>query len=321
LSAYHETMKDPERPSGWLLSLLVGVGIVAISCASLLIRLAEAPALTIATYRVTLATLMIAPYLALRELSAPRPWPRHLLLPTIASGIFLALHFVFWIQSLQMTSVASSVILVSTTPFFVAVFSLLWLRERLHRRLWLGIVCTVAGSIIIAGMDRYFSNESLRGDLLALMGALMAGGYLLTGRLVRRHLNLPRYIFVSYGTAAAALLVACRVTHTPLTGFSNSTYLFLGLLALVPQLIGHTTFNWTLGFLSPSLVAVLILGEPLGATLLAYLFLGEHVTESKFFGLCVVALGIVLASLPAPMSHLNPISPSGKPRGRPVDNK
>ena len=314
-------MKDLARPSGWLLSLLVGVGMVAISCASLLIRLAEAPALTIATYRVTLATLMIAPYLVVRELPAPRPWPRHLLLPTIASGIFLALHFVFWIHSLQMTSVASSVILVSTTPFFVAVFSLLWLRERLHRLLWIGIVCTVAGSVIIAGMDRHFSNESLRGDLLALLGALMAGGYLLTGRLVRRHLDLTRYIFASYGTAAAALLVACRVTHTPLTGFSNSTYLFLGLLALVPQLIGHTTFNWTLGFLTPSLVAVLILGEPLGASLLAYLFLGEHVSVNKFLGLCVVALGIVLASLPAPMADLKPRSPAGRPPCGPVDSE
>jgi drug/metabolite transporter (DMT)-like permease len=306
-------MKNVERPSVWLLSLLVGVGILAISCASLLIRLAQAPALAIATYRLTLATLLIAPYLALHELPARQPWPRHLLLPSMASGIFLALHFVFWIHSLQMTSVASSVILVSTTPFFVAIFSLLWLRERLHRSLWIGIVCTVTGSVLIAGMDRRFSNASLWGDLLALLGALMAGGYLLTGRLVRRQLNLSRYIFASYGTASLVLLAACQITHTPLTGFSNATYLFLGLLALVPQLVGHTTFNWTLGFLSPTLVAVLILGEPLGATLLAYLFLGEHLSENKFLDLCVVALGIVSAALPAPTTYINPRSPAEKP--------
>jgi drug/metabolite transporter (DMT)-like permease len=305
-------MEKSERPSGWLLGLLVGVGILAISCASLLIRLAQAPALTIATHRVTLATLMIAPYMALRKL--PQPWPRQLLLPNMASGVFLALHFVFWTYSLRMTSVASSVVLVSTTPVFVAIFSLLWLHERPQRRLWCGIVCAVAGSVITAGMDRHFSHDSLSGDLLALLGALMACGYLLTGRLVRRHLDLSRYIFAAYGTAAVTLLVACLATQTPLTGFPSATYLVLVLLALVPQLVGHTTFNWALKFLTPTLVAVLILSEPVGATILARLFLGETVSQSKFIGLCLVGLGMLLASLPAPVRKTTAGPPPNLPR-------
>ncbi len=291
-----------ETPSGWLTGLLVTVGILAISSASLLIRCAQAPALAIATYRMVLATLMVAPYWARKERSGNHPWPRGLLLPIMASGVFLALHFIFWIHSLQKTSVASSVILVSTTPFFVAMFSLIWLHERLHRWLWCGIICTVVGSAIISLLDRQVAGDSLWGDILALLGAITASGYLLTGRVVRRRLDLLRYIFTSYGTAALILLIACLASRTPLSGFSNTTYVSLVLLAMVPQLIGHTVFNWVLRYLNPSVVAVLILGEPLGATVLAYVVLGEDVSLGRFSGLCTVGLGIALASLPSPVN-------------------
>jgi drug/metabolite transporter (DMT)-like permease len=300
---------------------LVVSGILAISCAALFIRLTHAPTLAIAAYRTALATLVMLPYAAYRDHRSPQTWSRRVAGQTSLAGLFLALHFVFWIQSLQMTSVASSVVLVSATPFFVALFSLIILREPLHRWLWMGIFCTVAGSIVIAGTDVTFSRENLKGDLLAVLGALMAAGYLLTGRVVQRHLCLAAYTAGAYGAAAAVLGVACLGTKTPLHGFSTQTYLMLVLLAMIPQLIGHTIFNWTLKFLPPTLVSLLILGEPIGATLLAYLLLGERVAPAKLMGLITVGLGIAMASMPAP-SQLDLQDPATTPpdTGIKVDN-
>lgn len=275
------------------------IGIIAISCASVLIRSADAPALAIAAYRVSLAVLAMAPYhiytLSVRR-SATQTWSRKVLGLTLLSGVFLAFHFFFWISSLQRTTVASSVTLVSTTPLFVALFSSLCLKERPHSRLWTGIACTVLGSAIVAGVDVALNRDAFVGDVLALLGATMAAGYLIAGRSVRRHLGLQDYIFAVYGTAAVVLLACCLVGGVPLLGFSRRTYLVLMLLALVPQLIGHTSFNWALKFLSATVVAVLTLGEPIGAALLAYVFLGETVSFAKGFGLLLLGTGILWAA-------------------------
>jgi drug/metabolite transporter (DMT)-like permease len=303
------------KPAPLLLWPLIATGILAISCASLFIRLASAPALTIALYRTALAALVLLPYWALRRSRIPPSWSLQAGLLTAAAGLFLALHFVFWIQSLQRTSVASSVILVSTTPLFVALLSPTILRERLHGRLWAGILVTVAGCVIVAGADTALAGDALWGDLLALLGALMAAGYLLTGRVVRRQLDLAAYSLGAYGAAAALLVLACLATPAPLQGFSAQTYWMLVLLALVPQLLGHTTFNWTLKFLSPTLVSLLILGEPIGATLLAYIFLDERVGSTKLLGIITVGAGIALAALaPSP-----PKAPAAPPCGSAIE--
>jgi drug/metabolite transporter (DMT)-like permease len=224
----------------------------------------------------------------------------------LLAGCFLALHFIFWIHSLKLTSVASSVTLVSTTPLFVALFSFLWLNESPNRKISWGILLTVTGSIFVAGTDFSLSRQALLGDLLAILGALMATGYLLTGSFVRRSLGLTAYIFSVYGVAALLLLVCCYLTGAPLVGFPAETYVIFFLLALVPQLIGHSTFNWALKFLSATVVAVLILGEPIGATLLAFLFLGETVSALKAVGLLVLGCGILICSLAVPAGKDKP---------------
>ncbi len=290
------------RPHPYFLWSLVGAAITAISFASILIRLADAPSLAIATYRVGLASLLLTPYCSLKLPATWRQWNGRILGATCLSGFFLALHFAFWIRSLQMTSVASSATLVSMTPLFVALFAYWYLDERLSRHSWLGILLVLAGSGLIAGNDFHFSTEALVGDLLAVAGALAASGYLLAGRFVRPHLELTAYTLGAYGSAALLLLALSAFTATPLSGFTGKTYLMLILLAIIPQLIGHTTFNWTLKFLSPTTVAVLILGEPVGATLLAYWFLGEKVTATKALGLMVLGTGIVLSAKTLPTS-------------------
>jgi drug/metabolite transporter (DMT)-like permease len=290
------------RPRPYLLWSLVLTGITAISFASILIRLADAPSLAIAAYRVGIASLLISPYFAVKVTLTSRNWTARILAITLLSGFFLALHFAFWIRSVQMTSIASSATLVSTTPLFVALFGYFCRGEQLPGRSWLGILLVITGSSFITGNDFHFSSEALCGDFLALAGALAASGYLLAGRFVRRTLDLGTYTLGAYGSAAVFLLVFNLYTATPLSGFSNQTYLVLILLAVIPQLIGHTTFNWTLGFLPPTTVAVLILGEPLGATLLAYLFFEETLSPLKALGLFVLGTGIVLTATAAPHS-------------------
>ncbi len=287
-------LEQPPHPS--LLIATILTGIAAISCASIFIRLADAPPIAIATYRVTLAAMVIAPYHGWTHRSKPSFWDARLTAVSMISGVFLAFHFIFWISSLSLTSVASSATLVSTTPIFVALFSFPVWKDRPSGRLRLGILCTVLGSAFLAGQDYSFSPTALLGDLLAILGAVMASGYLLAGRFAREHLSLSAYTLAAYGSAALTLLTISFLLGTPLWGFSARTYWFLLLIGLVPQLIGHTAFNWALRFLPPTQVSVLILGEPIGATALACLFLGETLSVSKSLGLAVLASGILLSS-------------------------
>lgn len=285
-------------PSRILWTLLL-IGILSISCASIFIRLADAPPLAIAAYRVGIATVLIAPYYLHRRGRSEDRWDSGILRLTLLSGIFLALHFTFWIKSLQMTSVASAATLCNTTPLFTALFSRAFLGERLPSRVIAGIMLAFGGGVFLAGTDFLLTSQALWGDLLALAGAVMAAGYFLAGRAVRPYLSLPAYTAAVYGVAALVLLACSMATGTALSGFSAKTYLFLVLLAVIPQLVGHTTFNWVLRFLSPTVVAILVLGEPIGATLLAWLILGETVTILKCAGLLTLGAGIVLSSLSA----------------------
>jgi len=287
-------------PVPHILWTLLLVGILAISCASIFIRLAEAPPLAIAAYRVGIAALIIAPYTLYKRPRANDRWNSRRLLQAILAGVFLALHFAFWIKSLQMTSVASAATLCNTTPLFTAVYARLFLGERLPARATAGILAAVGGGVLLAGTDFLLTAEALRGDLLAVCGAIAATGYFLAGSALRPWLSLPAYTLAVYGIAALVLLAWSVASGTTLSGFPSQTYLYLVLLAVIPQLIGHTTFNWALRFLSPTSVAILVLGEPAGATLLAWLFLGEAPTLLKSAGLMTLGAGIVLGSLSMP---------------------
>jgi drug/metabolite transporter (DMT)-like permease len=213
----------------------------------------------------------------------------------VLSGLFLSLHFAFWITSLKYTSVASSVVLVTTHPIFVGIGSWLFLRERLGFNLVLGILLSVFGSGLISYGDMALSREAFIGDGLALLGAITASGYFLVGRKMRRNQDLLSYIFPVYSTAGLILIILSLISQKPFFGYSPSTYLFLFLLALIPQLIGHTAFNWALKYFPASMVAITILGEPIGSTILAYLILGEGLTTWKIFGGTSIFVGILIA--------------------------
>jgi len=275
------------------LLFLIPIGILAVSTASIFIKLCDAPALIIATYRMVFASLILLPYALYKRTG--RTWGRKEIGWLILSGFFLSLHFAFWIASLKYTSVASSVVLVSAHPIFVGIGSRLFLRERMGFYLILGIILSVLGSAFISYGDMSLSEKALMGDGLALLGAMTASGYFLVGRKMRKSQDLFSYILPVYSTAGLALIVFSLAFQETFFGYSPSTYFYFILLALVPQLIGHTTFNWALKYLPASMVAITVLGEPVGSTILAYFILGERLTSWKVLGGMLILAGILVA--------------------------
>ncbi len=274
--------------------IILGLGVVAVSTAAVLIREAEAPAMTIAAYRLGLASL---PLLLLAGLRRDRVLPsdRTLLTLTVLSGVFLALHFGFWVASIKQTSIVTSVVLVTTTPLFVGLAGGPLLGEHLGRSIWLALGISALGAMLMVSEDLGAGGDTLTGDAFALLGALFAAGYILAGRRVLGSSAgwLP-YITVTYTTAAVILLGAAIVSGEALGGYSGHTYAMLLALALVPQLIGHTAFNRSLGYLPAIVVSLAVLGEPVGATILATIFLGEEPTLLQLAGGLVVLTGVAL---------------------------
>jgi drug/metabolite transporter (DMT)-like permease len=279
----------------WLY-LFLPMGILAISTASIFIKLCDAPALIIATYRMVISSLVLIPFVGYKKIW--REWGESKMGWFFLSGLFLSLHFAFWIASLKFTSVASSVVLVTTHPIFVGLGSRLFLKEPLGAPLILGILLSVLGSGLIGYGDFLLTQEALLGDGLALLGAMAASGYFLVGRKMREQQDLLTYIFPVYSISGLSLIILSLLFQKSFFGYSTNTYLLMILLALIPQLIGHTTFNWALKYLPASRVAIAILGEPIGSTLLAYLILGEGLTVLKILGGVFILSGILIALTP-----------------------
>ncbi len=275
---------------------VLAIGVVAVSCAAVLIREADAPALVIAAYRMGLAAVP-AGALALatgrERASAGGLWTWPLL-----AGTFLALHFGFWIASLQQTSVITSVVLVTTTPVFVGLASPFVLGERVVTATWAGIGIATVGAALMVTEDVGEGLGTVVGDLYALLGAIFAAGYLMIGRRARPHLSWVRYVGIVYPVAAVLLVVSVLVVGEPFTGYSTKTFVMLGLLALVPQLVGHTAINWSLAYVPAAMVAVAILGEPVGATTLAAFILREMPSAFEVAGALLVLAGVYVVLRP-----------------------
>jgi len=275
---------------------VLAIGVVAVSCAAVLIREADAPALVIAAYRLGLAAVPTgALALATGRYRAPRGGP--LVWPFLA-GAFLALHFGFWIASLQQTSVTTSVVLVTTNPLFVGLASPFVLRERVSVATWAGIAIAAVGAALMAAEDVREGMGTLVGDLYALLGAVFGAGYLMMGRLARPRMSWVGYVGTVYPVTAVLLVLAVLVAGEPFTGYSTKTFVMLGLLALVPQLVGHSAINWALAFVPAALAAVAILGEPVGAAILAALVLKETPSGFEIAGALLVLAGVYRALRP-----------------------
>jgi len=275
--------------------LVLTIGVISVSFAAIFVRLAEAPPLVVATYRLCLASLIIVPVALVHSGNELRHLSRRNIMMASLSGAFLALHFGLWIASLRYTSVATSVMLVTTSPIFVAIVSYFLLQEKLSKQTILGIVISLIGSFLIGYGNWRLGANSLFGGILAFLGALAVAGYLLIGRLLRRSIGFLSYVSLVYGSAAVLLLLSTLPFGYSLVGYSPTTYTMLALLAVVPQLIGHSAFNWSLRFLPATLITIAILGEPVGAAILASLILNEMPTLSEIGGGILILVGIFIA--------------------------
>lgn len=284
-------MAPPFNP---YLALIVGT--MAVSTGAIFARLADAPALVIAAYRVGLATLILAPIAWYKARDEIKTLSKRDLKLAVIAGFFLALHFATWISSLDYTSVANSVVLVNTNPLWVGLLTPLIAKERVKRAAVYSICISVIGGAIIGYGDFATGGKALLGDGLALAGSICAAFYLLLGRNLRRKLSLVAYIFICYGSAAVMLWIIVLALRLPITGFRPATVAAFWGMAVIAQIIGHSTYNWALRWLSAGLIAVSLLGEPIGSTILAYLIFEEGLTVYKVVGGVIILSAIYLAA-------------------------
>jgi drug/metabolite transporter (DMT)-like permease len=280
------------------LALLVGVA--AVSSAAILISFALAAgvaALWIAALRLAIAAAVVAPVALLRRRAEIRALSLRDLGLGAAAGAFLALHFGFWTTSLDSTSVMSSVVFVSTNPLFVAIASALLFHERLKGATGAGIAVAIAGGVIVGISDLAQSGAaSTRGDVLALLAAACGSAYLLVGRRLRARMSLSLYVGIVYVVAAAGLLSAAALSGHRLELSFPSGALWVLLLALGPQLLGHTSYNYALKYVSATFVTITLLAEPVGATLLAIALLHQVPTWPRIAGAVLILAGILIAA-------------------------
>ncbi len=310
----------------FILPIVLTTAILAVSTSSIFIRFAQedAPSLVIAALRLTFATLLLAPIVWSRHREELKSLTRNELLLGLVSGSFLAVHFATWISSLEFTSVASSVVFVSTGPLWVALLSQVFLGERLERSALLGLGIAILGGALIGMSDacrwdrglicpdlvQVMQGQTMWGNFLALAGAWTVSGYLIIGRKLRAKMSLLPYIFLVYGISAAVLIFFMLASGESPSGYPVRTYGWIFLLAFFPQLIGHSTYNWVLRYIPATLVAIITLAEPLASAILAYMVLSEVPSRAVLLGGLLILAGIYLSSRQRRLS-MSSIPPSG----------
>lgn len=282
-------------------ALILVIGVLAMSSASIFIRLAMAegvPPLVIAAYRLSIASIVVTVFAA-RE----RAWVDYVKLGrneriyVLGSGALLALHFAAWITSLEYTSVLSSVVIVSTTPLWIGLMSPFLLKETINRTTWLGLVAAVSGCIFVGLADAGGVHDKAElGNVLALSGAVAGAGYLMIGRLMRNSIRFTAYLWGVYATAAIILVIWSLGKQEPLVGYGWRSTVWLIALGLIPQIIGHGAANYVVRHLSATFVGIGTLGEPVGSTLLAMAVLNEWPQPIQIIGAAGIITGIGIAS-------------------------
>jgi drug/metabolite transporter (DMT)-like permease len=285
--------------------LVLAMGIAAVALAAILIRLAlnqGVPALVVAASRLVLATLMLTPLTLSRYSTELRRLKRREITLLVISGLFLAVHFAAWVSSLQYTSVLISGVLVVTTPIWAGLLEVFVLKSRLTVAIIVGLVVALAGSIIIAipsnGVSATpFDDTALLGGGLALLGAMTVAVYMIIGRVLRPTLSLLPYIWAVYGTAALVLSLVVLLNRLPVVGYAPAAYLWMLLLAIFPQLIGHSSLNYALGYLPATYVSIATQIEPILSAVVAFFLFSESPGWAQVAGSAVIMIGVALATL------------------------
>ncbi|WP_115865560.1 DMT family transporter [Halorussus litoreus] len=292
----------------------LAVSVVAVSTSAILVRFSDAPSVVKALYRVVFTTLLLAPFAVTHYREDLRALSRRDALVAVVTGVALAAHFAAWFESLEWTTVAASVTLVQSQPIFVAVGAALWLEETVNRRMIAGALVAVGG-VAFMSLGGLLSGGALAGarpmygNALALVGAVMAAGYVLAGRSLRQRVALVPYVTVVYSVCAVVLFAVALVevdTEGPvaaavaLTAYPPVEWLLFLAMAVGPGIFGHTVINWALKYVESSVVSVTLLGEPVGSTLLALVLLAEIPDAFTVAGGAVVLAGIYVTATGRP---------------------
>jgi drug/metabolite transporter (DMT)-like permease len=275
------------------LSLLLLIGIIAISLSSIFIRWSSAPISIMAMYRLLIMNVCLLPFLAFHrhEITriAPLNWVK-----LIISGVVLGLHFLFWMDSLRWTSVASSTTILTLEPILVMLGSLWLFRQKITRAALISMIIAITGASLIGWGDFSFSGTALQGDLLSLLGTFAIVIHVLVGKSLRAHMSAFVYSFFVFLFAGLILAFHNRVQGYSFTAYPPKEWVIFLLLALVPTLLGHYLFNWLLKYMSATSVSMSVLGEPIGATILAYFILGENITLLQVIAGSILLIGVAL---------------------------
>lgn len=275
----------------WAPWALLVLGMTSASFAAPLIRYTDKDAaLAVSFWRCAAGALVLLPF----ALPSLRKRSRVDLGPSALAGLFLALHFATWIASVNMTSVAASVLLVSLAPVFVAGVAPYVLKERLSAAGWAGIALALVGTLVVGGRD--LSGTSFSGNVLALIGGATAGYYVLSGQIARRNANILEYAVVAYSVAAVLLLVACLASGTDLWGYRPSMWWAIAGLVIGPQLLGHTVINLVLSDLDATTVSVTIMAEPIIAIAAAFVLFDEVPSWLIYPGGALILYGVYLVT-------------------------
>ncbi len=295
--------------------LIMMLGVLGVSVSSILVRWSDAPSLIIATYRLGWTVLLMLPVVLLRHRKELMGLTLRDLLLCGASGVFLALHFATWFESLKWTSVASSTVLVSTEVLFTALGFALFLHGKIPSMGLVAIGLSFGGSILLALADGGGGGK-LYGDLLAVAGAVFVSIYTLIGTVLRGHLSTTIYTFVTYSACTLTLLILDGVTGTPLWGYQSKDLLVGLALAVLCTLMGHSVFSWCLKYLSPSYCSAVKLCEPVFAALLAAALFGEIPNLQQLWGALLVVGGVVLYTrAERPAKNKDPLPAQGPAEG------
>jgi drug/metabolite transporter (DMT)-like permease len=297
-SSIADSTKVPVQAYG-----VLAMGILAVSLGSIFIRLAQAenvPSLFIAAARLSIASLILTPFVLRRYLPHIRQLSRSDLLLAGVSGLFLAIHFAAWVSSLEYTSVLISVVLVNTNPLWAGILEVLFLKVSLSRNVKLGLAIAFVGGILIAipaTGEITLGQNPLLGALLSIVGAITVSVYFVIGRKLRAQLPLLPYIWLVYSCASVLSLVVVLFSGISVTGYSGDAYLWLVMMALIPQLVGHSSLNYALGYLPATIVTLCIQMEPLLSGFFALVLFSERPGMPQVVGSLIILLGIILASL------------------------
>lgn len=292
------TSTNPGRP--WTLYPIVAAGLLTFCLSPILVRYAtDAPSLSVAVWRTLFAVLFLAPLSIGQAFKEIRTFSLREAGLVVAAGVLLGLHFVLWIESLYHTTVASAATMVATSPIFLALFGFLFLKERVSAPVVGFIALAMIGVGLIGWGDLAVKTEAAPntawGNLLALVASILFSAYLIIGRFMRRRLTWRTYVFAVYATVAVTVATIAAVTGAPLLGFEPKIYLLSALLAVGPQIIGHGSFNYAVKYMSATMLGLLALLEPIGASVFAKILFDEWPPLLALVGMVVVIVAVTLA--------------------------